>query len=146
MTCQIECIIYDELLDYMRQQANDTFPQLNDEEVLQNFASKLYTHAEFCICRNNGMPVGMIAFYANGKGAEFAYIPHVYVSPEHRKHGLFKHMLNSVILYVRDRGFTELRLEVEKENKLAQNAYMRNGFQYLSDNISSKSIYMNKHI
>ena len=70
----------------------------------------------------------MIAFYANGKGADYAYIPHVYVSPDYRGKGLFSKMFRIVEDYVRTRGFTEIRLEVDNNNCSAKSAYLRNGF------------------
>lgn len=40
--------------------------------------------------------VCMIASYANGQGADFAYIPHVYMSPMYRRKGIFSNMLEIV--------------------------------------------------
>ena len=50
ITCHIEPISYNELLTYMRQQAEEAFPSLKDEERLQAFAAKLHQNAEFCLC------------------------------------------------------------------------------------------------
>ena len=87
----------------------------------------------------------MIAYYANGKGVDFAYIPHVYVSPRYRKLGLFSRMLNTIEKYVQEKGFSEIRLEVENDNWGAQSAYLKNGF-LLKKIASPRSIYMVKSL
>ena len=143
ITCKIEPISLEELLNYMRFQANEAFPSLKDKTKLLAFATKLHENAEFCLCRDEGKLVGMVAFYANGQGADFAYIPHVYVSPDYRKMRLFATMLNKTEYDVKKKGFSEIRLEVEKENVIAQSAYLRNGFtQYKT--VSPNSMYMSK--
>ena len=145
ITCKIEPISLEELLNYMRFQANEAFPSLKDKTKLFAFATKLHENAEFCLCRDEGKLVGMIAYYANGQGADFAYIPHVYVSPNYRKRGLFSRMLKTIEKYVQEKGFSEIRLEVEKDNVIAQSAYLRYGFtQYCI--ASPDSIYMSKII
>lgn len=145
ITCQLEQISLEELTAYMRFQADEAFPSLKDENKLHAFASKLHDNADFCISRDEGMLVGMIAYYANGQGADFAYIPHVYVSPEYRKMKLFATMLNRVELDVRQKGFTEIRLEVSKDNTIAQSAYSRNGFLPIEIE-NSDSIFMSKRL
>lgn len=142
---QIAPIGYDEFLAFMRQQADDTFPSLKDEERLISFTTKLHENAEFCLCRDEGDLVGMIAFYANGKRANFAYMPHVYVSPSYRVKGLFSKMLSIVEDYVRTKGFTEIRLEVDNNNYSAKSAYLRNGF--VQGKVASpNSVYLVKFV
>ena len=145
ITCKIETISLEELLNYMRIQANEAFPSLKDEARLLAFATKLHKNAEFCFCRDEGKLVGMIAYYANGQGADFVYIPHVYVSPNYRKIGLFSRMLNTIEEYVIKKEFSEIRLEVENDNWSAQSAYLKNGF-LLKKIASPKSIYMVKSL
>lgn len=145
ITCIIESISLEELLIYMRFQANEAFPSLKDKTKLLAFATKLHENAEFCLCRDEGKLVGMIAYYANGQGADFAYMPHVYVSPNYRKVGLFSRMLNTIEKYVQEKGFSEIRLEVEKNNLFALSAYLRNGFTQYGI-ASPDSIYMSKII
>lgn len=143
ITCNIESISFDELIDYMRLQAEESFPSLKNEEKLKGFAAKLHSHAEFCLCRDKDKLAGMIAFYANGQGADFAYVPHVYVSPSYRRQGLFSLMLNTTIDYVRTKGFSEIRLEVENNNIPAKESYLRLGFS-MEESASQHSTYMVK--
>jgi ribosomal-protein-alanine N-acetyltransferase len=83
----------------------------------------------------------MIAFYANEQSADFAYIPHVYVSPGYRDIGVFSRLLNSVVGYVKRKGLSEIRLEVRIDNNIAQSAYKKNGFVQCGS-VNPNSIYM----
>lgn len=143
ITCQIESITFEELLHYMRFQANEAFPSLRDENRLLTFATKLHDNAEFCLYRDEGKVVGMIAFYANRRGASFAYIPHIYVEPKYRGLGVFSQMLHKIEDYVKSKGFSEIKLEVNKNNQRAQHAYHNHGF-IESNEASASSIYMYK--
>ena len=129
MTFQIERLGFAELCDFLRVQAEDSFPDLKEEVRLKMLAEKWSNNADFSTCRDNdGHLVGMIAFYANVKGADVAYIPHVYVSPQHRKEGLFTIMLEKVEDYVKAKGYLQIKLEVAKDNAIAISAYLKKGF------------------
>lgn len=123
-----------ELSDYLHFQAEDTFPALKDEQRLAMLAEKWYHHAEFCTCRDDsGQLVGMIAFYANQPETGIAYIPHIYVSPAYRGRGIFSQMFQKVVAYVKQKGYTSIKLEVSKDNMTAQKAYIKQGFQFLPE-------------
>lgn len=129
MTFQIEQLGLEELSAFLRLQAEDSFPDLKDEERLKMLAEKWSKNAECSTCRDDdGQLVGMIAFYANGQGADFAYIPHVYVSPDYRHQGLFAKMLRMMETYVKRKGFAKIKLEVNNDNLIAKNSYLRQGF------------------
>lgn len=141
--CQIEAIPYNELLSYMQHQASDSFPALLDEKKLLAFVMKLDSHAEFCLCRNDqGKAVGMVAFYANGQGADFAYITHAYVSPEYRRQGCFRRMLTTISSVARERGFHEIKLEVARDNIGALQSYLKNGFMIDQPSASGNSLFL----
>ena len=133
ITCQIEKPDYDELLSYMHYQVADAFPHLRGEQRMKAFTDKLYAHADFCFCRYEGLLVGMIAYYANGEGADFAYLAQVYVSPDYRRIGLCSRMLDLVAQNARSKGFHEIRLEVYKYNEDALHYYTNQGFVTMYD-------------
>lgn len=143
MTIAIESLSLLELKAFLREQALDAFPALQDEGRLTMLAEKWHTHAEFCTCRDEGILVGMIAFYANQPECGVAYIPHVYVSPGFRRQGAFRQMLQTVESNIEKKGFKEVKLEVQNENTRAQKAYLKYGFSVLSTS-DDNSIYMNK--
>lgn len=139
-------IALDELVFFLREQAQDSFPSLRDENYLETLAEKWSQNAKFCVCRkSDNTPVGMIAFYANQLETGTAYIPHVYVRPEFRNHGLFSSMFNLVSQYVKDHGFTNIRLEVAKENERARRAYLKSGFRE-ECHASKESVYLTKSL
>ena len=139
----MDYISLSELSDYLHFQAEDTFPALKDEHRLTMLAAKWYEHAEFCTCRDDsGQLVGMIAFYANQPETGIAYIPHVYVSPAYRGRGIFSQMFQKVVAYVKQKGYTSIKLEVSKDNMTAQKAYIKQGFQFLPDNSGDTSRFM----
>lgn len=146
MIFQIERLGFEELCSFLRWQSEDTFPDLKNEERLKLLAVKWSTNAECSTCRDDeGRLIGMIAFYANGQGADFAYIPHVYVSPQYRKEGLFTIMLEKVEDYVRAKGYSQIKLQVAKDNTIAKFAYLERGF--IADKTASRNTnYMIKKI
>lgn len=143
ITCQIEKPVYEELRRYMHYQVADAFPHLRGEQRTEAFTDKLYAYADFCFCRDEGQLVGMIAYYANGEGADFAYLAQVYVSPDYRRKGLCSNMLAHVAQDARRKGFHEIRLEVYKYNVDAQHFYMDYGFVAMDD-ASPETLLMRK--
>lgn len=121
----IQKIDYKQLLSIMRE-AIDSFPKLKDEQLLTDFSERLYNNAEFCITIIDNRIVGIIAFYANR--LPVAYITHIYVSSQYRKQGICGKMLNMVKNYSKDKGFTDIMLEVDKNNDVAMSFYQKNGF------------------
>lgn len=142
MTIEIERLPLLELKAFLREQADDAFPDLKDDEKLNILAEKWHTYAEFCTCRNdNGHLLGMIAFYANQPEEGIVYLPHVYVRSECRSQKIMTSMLQVIEKYTKDKDFESLRLEVAKNNETAQKAYFHYGFTY-SGEASDKSIYL----
>lgn len=146
MTFQIERLGFEELCAFLHIQAEDTFPDLKNEERLKMLAEKWSQNAECSTCRDDkALILGMIAFYANVKGADIAYIPHVYILPNYRHQGLFGQMLQRIETYVKQKGFTKLKLEVNSENVTAKCSYLKQGFVEVAI-ASEKSVYMIKSI
>ena len=146
MVITIEQLSFEELSAFLRKQADDAFPELKDEEKLDMLAKKWSSNAECCTCRGiDGSLKGIVVFYANGIGSDFAYIPHVYVSPSHQRKGLFTRMFEVVVGYVKLKGVSEIRLEVGNDNQRAEMAYLKNGF-IKGQPASPKSVFMYKFL
>lgn len=144
MTITIEHLQLEELKTFLHIQADDAFPDLKDENRLSILAEKWHKYAEFCTCRDEkNLLVGMVAFYANQPSEGIVYIPHVYVASRHRCKGIFKRMLYEVECIARERGFSVMKLEVQKDNKNALRSYERTGF-LLTGVASSKSLFLTK--
>lgn len=142
MNIAIEQLELDELRSFLREQADDAFPDLKDEQRLNMLAEKWFDKAEFCTCRNaEGGLIGMIAFYANRPVEAVAYIPHVYVNRECRGKKIFTIMLRAIEEYVKNKGFGIMRLEVQKSNETAQRTYLHYGFSFFGE-ANGDSLYM----
>ena len=141
MTVAIEHLSLDELKLFLREQAQDAFPSLRDEDRLNLLAEKWQGHAEFCTCRLDNGLVGMVAFYANQPENGIVYLPHVYVRSECRGQKIMTSMLQKIEEYSKEKGFISFRLEVLKSNEIAKKAYSHYGFSYLGE-ASDKSIYL----
>lgn len=142
MQIAVEPLPLEELQVFLREQAEDAFPVLKDEQRLATLSEKWHSYAEFCTCRNaEGRLVGMIAFYANQPESGVVYIPHVYVRGAYRGQNLMSYMLDAIKEYVKRKGFMYMRLEVHKDNERAQRAYIHYGFTISSD-ASEKSVFM----
>lgn len=142
MKIAIEPLPLEELQFFLREQAEDAFPDLKDEQRLTMLSEKWHDYAEFCTCRNEeGSLVGMIAFYANQPESGVVYIPHVYVSGACRGQNLMSSMLDAIKEYVKGKGFMYMRLEVHKDNERAQRAYTHYGFS-ISGDASNNSVFM----
>ena len=116
MTIAIEPLSLSELKSFLREQAQDAFPTLKDEENLNLLATKWHSHAEFCTCRFDNRLVGMVAFYANQPEKGIVYLPHVYVRSKCRGQRIMTSLLHKIEEYTKGKGFIAFRLEVQKNN------------------------------
>lgn len=62
------------------------------------------------------------------KHKQYAYIGFMYVKPEYRGKGVNRQILDALEKWTIDRGITEMRLEVYKDNSAAVRAYEKFGF------------------
>lgn len=146
MKITIERLTLDELQSFLHEQAEDTFPDLKDGQRLKVLSEKWYSCAECCTCRNDeGCLVGIIVFYANQPQDGVVYIPHVYVRSEYRGQKLMSSMMQMIEKFAKGKKYHHLRLEVKKENKVAQKAYLHYGFSYIRES-SEKSLFMQYEI
>ena len=62
------------------------------------------------------------------KHQQYAYLGMMYVLPEFRGQGINKKIMDGLITWSKERGITELRLEVYTQNESAISAYEKAGF------------------
>ena len=142
MEITIEQLLFDELLPYLRRQADEAFPSLKDGRRSRLLAKKWCESARFCTCRDvEGCLIGMIVYYANRPETGIAYISHVYINTGFRGKGLFSRLLLCVKADVMHNGFNQIQLEVQKDNIRAQHVYLKSGFQIGEE--TDESYYLN---
>jgi ribosomal protein S18 acetylase RimI-like enzyme len=62
-------------------------------------------------------------------GDRFAYIFLIYVSPEHRRLGIGKAMMQNATNWAIAKGYPQIGLQVFTQNRIALNLYQKLGFQ-----------------
>lgn len=140
---RIERLTYNEVLNFLLITYED-FPDLKDRSIIEDRAQKLSSFASFITCRtDDGSILGMIAFYANCP--PLCYITHVSVMKFARHLGLFKRMFNKLKIETENRNFTMMRLEVQKDNMIAQICYQNSGFNIIHKE-SNNSVIMEKNL
>lgn len=63
------------------------------------------------------------------KFEEYAYLGFMYVKPAYRGHGINQKILNNLIEWSKEKGLTEVKLDVYAENEIAKKAYLKAGFK-----------------
>ncbi|ANF51236.1 acetyltransferase [Chryseobacterium glaciei] len=62
---------------------------------------------------------------------EYGYLGFMYVKPEHRGKGVNQLIVDALISWVKDKGISEIRLDVYDQNESAVKAYEKAGFEPL---------------
>jgi ribosomal protein S18 acetylase RimI-like enzyme len=111
---------------------------------LDIYSKKVFKYAEVYAAVDNYI-LGFVAFYANDKKTNIAYLTQIAVQPEVANRGIGRMLLEKCIKTSKANGMSILKLEVYKYNLNAIRFYEKNGFDFY-DNASVESIYMIKRI
>ena len=103
--------------------------QVNKETM----AEKLKKYAVVLKLEDEGQIIAFAAFYCNDVIQKTGFLTFIAISPDFKRQGYGRQMLNSVIQYCKMRGMTKLALEVRKENFGAIEFYKSFGFQITSE-------------
>jgi ribosomal protein S18 acetylase RimI-like enzyme len=106
------------------------FIQNGDMEM---YLDKLGAKAEIVSDSIGGRCRGFVAFYCNNMDTKKAFITLVLVDPRDRGLGLGKALMEFVLSVAKHRGFIACGLEVSKNNQVAYNMYLSQGFQLVED-------------
>lgn len=120
----------DELISCFQGLTED-FKSFADTAFVESYATKLSVHADFVVGKSRGIICCLIAFYANNPPV--IYISHVHTVKNCRKNGYLNRMLEMIVRNVAFSKFTNIRLEVRKENSPAISAYGKNGFRIIAE-------------
>jgi len=116
---------------------------IEDSIQLKKRVAKLADKATFVTASINSQIVGMIGFYMNNK--PLCYITHVSVNAAYRRQGIASEMFSYLESYAVSQEFDLMRLEVDKLNIIAIEAYKKNGYSIVSENANS-GYYMEKQL
>lgn len=101
-------------------------PPLSDSVDLGAYSEKLYNHASFVAAEDNGVIIGLTAYYRNNEANQL-YIPLICVDSSSQSRGIGSMML-SRLAELSAEGFSSIALEVRKTNIQAYQFYKKHGF------------------
>ena len=131
---------YDEVLTAFLKLENAFF---GFDGCVEDFAEKIYKNGVCVICESEDIS-GLVAFYANDFNTRAAFITSLLVDGKMRGRGIATMLVKKVEKLCVEKGFKQVRLEVNKANIPAISLYTKLG--YKTDSVKEKSIYMCKNI
>ena len=124
---------------------NDKLPPLQgEEEYVDSVTVKIFENGiVYCMLLKEEI-IGFFAMYANDTVAKTAFISFIAAGISYRGSGYGSILLNKAIQVAKDNNMQILKLEVLKDNVIAQNFYKKHGFYNIGE--SENSIYLEKKI
>lgn len=133
----------EETLELLNEFDMEFSPHLSSYVDIKEYAEKLSRYANFLIAEEQCRVIGHLAFYKNQNVMEL-YITSFCVSITHRSRGVGKKLLNYLCNIGLSEGYTNISLEVHKNNKNAFGFYKK--MQFEISQVRSETILMNKRI
>jgi ribosomal protein S18 acetylase RimI-like enzyme len=107
-------------------------PALSQSNNLQTFAAKLYEKAHLILASENGVIIGLCAYYDNHLTRSNAFLSLLFVDANYQDQGLASNLLNSMITNLKMDHFKFVLLEVNVANNKAIKLYKTFGFEKIS--------------
>lgn len=104
------------------------FPPLSSKVNIQDYATKLISHATRWEAWDNDKLVGLVAGYLNDFNKEYAFITSVSVLQEYNLKGIASKLISQFIRLAKEMGFIKIGLEVANDNREAKNLYKKLNF------------------
>lgn len=119
-------------------------PPLETQVNLKEYVKKILKFGDcFEYWRNNKL-IGLIVVYLNDYKTKRGFITYLGVVKNHLRKGIATKLLKETIITAKKMGFTEISLEVEKNNYPALRFYQKNGFKKMA--LKSSKILMTKFL
>lgn len=123
---------------------NRLVPSLTDRKInLSHYSEKLAQYGKVWIHYDMGNPISIIAGYFNDETTRTAYLSMLAVAEDYQGKGLASALLSEFEDYAGKHGLTYVKLEVRKQNSVAQKLYSKFGYKVMGD-ASDTSYYMQK--
>lgn len=125
----------------------DCLLSLSKGEVYRKEMAEKYSgKGVFIIAKTEDRPVGFCAFYANDDEHHTAFISMIAVHPDFRRHHIGILLLTETFNISKSLGMKQIKLEVVKTNNAAIAFYLKNGFEFFSDENVENKKYMIKNL
>lgn len=119
-------------------------PSLSQRHLdLEKYANKLYKYGKIWCHYDQGVPVSIIAGYFNDEQEHIAYLSILAVDKNYRGKHLASSLLSEFEEYALGTGMKKVKLEVRKNNQVAQILYQKFGYVIIED-ASNSSYFMMK--
>ena len=115
--------------------AMETESKVLSEETVLTAVRSVFSNSEkgfYLVADHDGDVVGSLLItyeWSDWRNSNMWYIQSVYVSPAHRRKGIFQRLYRKVLELAKEKDVSYVRLYVETENKVAQALYERLGMK-----------------
>lgn len=121
-------------------------PSLTERKInIVQYSLKLSTYGKVWCHYDKKIPISIIAGYFNDKKSQTAYISTLIVAKEYRGKKLASSLIVLFENYAFQNGLTNVKLEVRKNNVVAQNLYKKFGYEVIEE-ASETTYYMEKQL
>ena len=115
----------EEIFDHLRACNTQFLPALDSRVEIHEYAKKLFKNAVTFEAWNAEILAGLIATYFSDSRNKIAFVSNVSLLKDYQGLGLASSLLNQCIDYARRCQFSEIRLEVDKNNTQAIALYTK---------------------
>lgn len=113
---------------------------------MEEYVYKIYINAKTIIVKNEKNEIsGFCSFYCNDINKHLGYITLIAVEEKYKSQGIGSCLIKNAEKSAINNKMKFMKLEVNKNNKIAISFYNKNGYVYDSD-ASSDTIYMKKKL
>lgn len=125
----------DILMKFLQEVDKDFTPCLSQKTDLPSFCDKILDNARlFASYSGPDKLNGLVVMYANDFIRKYAYIPLLAVSPDCRKQGIARRLMDAALGYVRSLGSEKIRVVgIHTGNPVAFRSYERLGFRLVDE-------------
>ena len=119
-------------------------PPLSNKVNIKTYSKKIYDFAITFEAWEESRLVGLIAVYFNDISTKIGFITNVSVSPNCLGKGIAKKLLKLSKEYAKNQFYTEIKLEVDKNNLKAISLYKKNGFELIPEELNNNLVFKHK--
>ncbi len=134
---------FEEALKLLNEFDMEFSPHLSSYVDIKEYAEKLSRYANFLIAEEHGRVIGHLAFYKNQNAMEL-YVTALCVLNAYRGKGVGKQLLNYLCNIGLSKGYTNISLEMRRDNKNTLGFYKK--MQFEISQTRSETILMKKKI
>jgi ribosomal-protein-alanine N-acetyltransferase len=117
-------------------------PPLDTDLDIKEYSKKIKKNAYTFEAWNDNSLIGLVACYLNNPETNEGYITNVSVVEKYHGHGIAKKLLMNNLTKAKQKKFTNLKLEVQKNNRKAIQLYSKLGFSKIEGNKNPSKLYM----